>query len=98
MAGPRKVSQEQYDKLRSKMEEQYDYENMSDEKKAQFNAEFDKIVVPENNKTDNNDNNDATDPQDDGEEAEKGEFEDGIPKENEDGNEKENDDDDGPIL
>ena len=33
MAGPRKVSKEQYDEFRSKMEEKYGYDEMSDEEK-----------------------------------------------------------------
>lgn len=59
MAGPRKISQEEYDALRSTMEEKYNYSEMSDEKKALFDAEFDKIAVPDK-KTDTTDAADDT--------------------------------------
>ena len=45
MAGPRKVSQEQYDKLRASMEDKYGYDKMSDADKDRFDTEFDKSVV-----------------------------------------------------
>ena len=45
MAEPRKISQEQYDRLRSSMEERYGYDKMSDADKARFDEEFDKTVT-----------------------------------------------------
>lgn len=73
MAGPKKVSQEEYDRLRSTMEDKYHYDDMSDEDKEKFDAEFDKTVAVEDNVDDN-----------DTEEVEKGEFEDGHPQERDD--------------
>ncbi len=73
MAGPKKVSQEEYDHLRSHMEDRYKYEELSDEDKARFDEEFDKTIVVDDNVDD-----------DDTEEVEKGEFEDGHPHERDD--------------
>lgn len=75
MAGPKKVTQEEYDGLRSKMEEKYNYDEMSDEEKERFDSEMDQIVVV-------GDKTDETDATDD-EEVEKGEFEDGHPQNHE---------------
>ena len=78
MAGPKKVTQEEYDELRSKMEEKYNYDEMSDEEKERFDATMDQVAVV-GDKTDETDEDDTTDD----EEAEKGEFEDGHPQEHE---------------
>ncbi len=58
MAGPKKVSQEEYDEFRSRMEDKYGYEDMSDEEKADFDAKIDQVAVV-GNKTDNTDNTDG---------------------------------------
>ncbi|WKY49028.1 hypothetical protein Q5O24_06870 [Eubacteriaceae bacterium ES3] len=84
MAGPKKVTQEEYDELRSKMEEKYDYDEMSDEEKERFDATMDQVAVV-GDKTDETDESDATDD----EEVEKGEFEDGYPQEHEFDDDKE---------
>lgn len=76
MAGPKKVTQEEYDKLRSNLEEKYGYDEMSDKEKAEFDKNIDQAVVV-------SDKTDETDETDD-EEVEKGEFEDGHPQEHED--------------
>ena len=76
MAGPKKVSQEEYNEFRSRMEDKYGYEDMSDEEKAEFDSKIDQVAVV-------GDKNDKTDATDD-EEAEKGEFDDGHPQERED--------------
>lgn len=73
MAGPKKVSQEEYDKIRSNLEEKYGYDEMSDEKKAAFDSEIDKAMVVDN-KNDNNDDD----------MVEKGERDDGHPHERDD--------------
>lgn len=78
MAGPKKVTQEEYDELRSKMEEKYNYDEMSDEEKERFDSTMDQVAVV-GDKTDETDEGDATDD----EEVEKGEFEDGHPREHE---------------
>ena len=78
MAGPKKVTQEEYDELRSKMEEKYNYDEMSDEEKERFDSTMDQVAVV-GDKTDETDGRDATDD----EEVEKGEFEDGHPQEHE---------------
>ena len=78
MAGPKKVTQEEYDELRSKMEEKYNYDEMSDEEKERFDSTMDQVAVV-GDKTDETDEGDATDD----EEVEKGEFEDGHPQEHE---------------
>lgn len=78
MAGPKKVTQEEYDELRSKMEEKYNYDEMSDEEKERFDSTMDQAAVV-GDKTDKTDEGDATDD----EEVEKGEFEDGHPQEHE---------------
>ena len=78
MAGPKKVTQEEYDELRSKMEEKYNYDEMSDEEKERFDSTMDQVAVV-GDKTDETDEGDATDD----EEVEKGEFEDGHPQEQE---------------
>ena len=58
MAGPKKVSQEEYDEFRSRMEDKYGYEDMSDEEKADFDAKIDQVAVV-GNKTDNTENTDG---------------------------------------
>lgn len=78
MACPKKVTQEEYDELRSKMEEKYNYDEMSDEEKERFDSTMDQVAVV-GDKTDETDEGDATDD----EEVEKGEFEDGHPQEHE---------------
>lgn len=78
MAGPKKVTQEEYDELRSKMEEKYNYDEMSDEEKERFDSTMDQVAVV-GDKTDETDEGDAADD----EEVEKGEFEDGHPREHE---------------
>ena len=75
MAGPKKVTQEEYDELRSKMEEKYNYDEMSDEEKERFDFIMEQVAVV----GDKTDEGDATDD----EEIEKGEFEDGHPQGNE---------------
>ncbi len=60
MAGPKKVSQEEYDEFRSRMEDKYGYEDMSDEEKADFDAKIDQVAVV-GDKTDKTDNTDNTD-------------------------------------
>ncbi|MCW6662805.1 hypothetical protein NHG23_02750 [Aerococcaceae bacterium NML190073] len=78
MAGPKKVTQEEYDELRSKMEEKYNYDEMSDEEKERFDSTMDQVAVV-GDKTDETDEGDAADD----EEVEKGEFEDGHSQEHE---------------
>lgn len=78
MAGPKKVTQEEYDELRSKMEEKYNYDEMSDEEKERFDSTMDQVAIV-GDKKDETDEGDATDD----EEVEKGEFEDGHPQEHE---------------
>ena len=54
--GPKKVSQEEYDKFRDKMEKKYGYDKMSDEEKERFDATIDKVaVVDKKTDADNND-------------------------------------------
>ena len=60
MAGPKKVSQEEYDEFRSRMEDKYGYEDMSDEEKADFDAKIDQVAVV-GDKTDKTDTTDTTD-------------------------------------
>ena len=45
MAGPKKVTQEEYDELRSKMEEKYNYDEMSDEEKERFDSTMDQVAI-----------------------------------------------------
>lgn len=45
MAGPRKVSQEEYDEFRSRMEEMYGYDDMSEEEKETFDRKIDQVAV-----------------------------------------------------
>lgn len=78
MAGPKKITQEEYDEFRSKMEEKYNYDEMSDEEKERFDSTMDQVAVV-GEKTDETDEGDDTDD----EEVEKGEFEDGHPREHE---------------
>ncbi len=52
MAEPRKISQEQYNKLRSAVERNYNYDKMSDADKAMFDRVFDETVVPDNGEDD----------------------------------------------
>ena len=79
MSGPKKVTQEEYNEFRSRMEDKYGYEDMSDEEKAEFDSKIDQVAVV-------GDKNDKTDATDD-EEAEKGEFDDGHPHERDDDDE-----------
>lgn len=85
MTEPKKVSKEDYDEFRSNMEQKYDYKNMTDEEKADFDRKIDQVAVVDD-KTDKTDADDADD-----EVAEKGEFDDGHPK-------GRDDDDDDLIL
>lgn len=78
MAGPRKVSQEEYDEFRSRMEEKYGYDDMSDEEKADFDAKIDQVAVVDNDKTDEGDEDDPVDGRDGRE------VDDGIPQYEED--------------
>lgn len=64
MAGPKKVSQEEYDEFRSRMEDKYGYKDMSDEEKAAFDAKIDQVAVV-GDKTDKTDTTDTTDTTDD---------------------------------
>lgn len=75
MAGPKKITQEEYDEFRSRMEEKHHYDEMSDEEKEHFDATLDKVAVV-------GDKTDETDQTDD-EETDKDDFEDGHPKEHE---------------
>lgn len=70
MADPKKVSQEEYDELRSKLEEKYNYDDMSDEEKERFDSTMDQVAVVD-------DKNDETGDEDDIEMPEPGH--DGIP-------------------
>lgn len=79
MVGPKKVSQEEYDEFRSRMEDKYEYKDMSDEEKADFDSKIDQVAVV----GDKNDNTDTTDD----EEVEKGEFDDGHPQSRDDDDE-----------
>ena len=63
MAGPKKVSQEEYYEFRSRMEDKYGYEDMSDEEKADFDAKIDQVAVV-GDKTDKTDTTDTTDDED----------------------------------
>ena len=67
MVGSKKVTQEEYDELRSKMQEKYCYNEMSDEEKERFDATMDQVAVV-SDKTDEMDEGDTTDD----EEVEKG--------------------------
>lgn len=60
MADPKKVSQEEYDEFRTRMEEKYGYDDMSDEEKADFDQKIDQVAVvgDKTDKTDNTDNAD----------------------------------------
>lgn len=60
MAGSEKVSQEEYDEFRSRMEDKYGYEDMSDAEKADFDAKIDQVAVIDG-KTDKSDAADTTD-------------------------------------
>ncbi len=81
MEGPKKITQEEYDQLRSKMEEKYNYKDMSDAEKERFDTAMDKVAVVDD-KTDKTDEGDANDATDD-DQREKGEFEDGYPHQHE---------------
>ena len=61
MAGPKKVTQEEYNEFRSRMEDKYGYDDMSDEEKEDFDNKIDQIAVvgDKNDKTDNTDANDG---------------------------------------
>ena len=47
MAPPRKISQEQYEQLRSTIEKNYGYDKMSEADRAVFDRIFDETVVAE---------------------------------------------------
>ena len=64
MAGPQKVSQEEYDEFRSRMEDKYGYEDMSDEEKADFDSKIEQVATV-GDKTDKTDDSDNTDDSDD---------------------------------
>ena len=49
MAGPQKMTQEEYDDFRSKMEEKYGYDDMSDEEKERFDKTMDQVAVVDEN-------------------------------------------------
>lgn len=57
MASPRKITQEEYDEFRSRMEEKYGYEDMTDEEKVEFDAKLDQVAVV-GDKTDTTDETD----------------------------------------
>lgn len=85
MAGPKKVSREEYDEFRSRMEDKYGYEEMSDEEKEDFDSKISQVAVVEDktDKTDTTDDEegdktDETDTTDD-EEIES-EFDNGHPQ------------------
>lgn len=61
MAGPQKLSKEEYSDFRSKMEEKYGYDEMSDEEKERFNDTMDKVAVEDTDKNDKTDNTDDGD-------------------------------------
>lgn len=65
-AEPQKLSQEEYDQLRGKLEDKYDYDNMSDEEKARFNDTMDKVAVVDDKKdtTDKPEDDDDNEPND----------------------------------
>ena len=92
MSEPRKVSREEYDQIRNHLEQRYDYEHMSDEKKEQFDSELDKqLQIDENNNdTDNTDNNDN-----DGHDVPERNVDDEIPKTDADELDDDRDEDDG---
>lgn len=64
----KKVSQDEYDKLRGQYEEKYGYDKMNDEQKEQFDTAFDEIVVADDKKDDTDD----TDEMDNEQEREQG--------------------------
>lgn len=55
MATPRKITQEEYDEFRSRMEEKYGYADMSDEEKAEFDEKLDQVAVVEGNADESDD-------------------------------------------
>lgn len=57
MAEPNKISQEEYNEFRSRMEDKYGYEDMSDEEKADFDTKIDQVAVV-GDKTDTTDDDD----------------------------------------
>lgn len=69
MAGPQKVSQEEYDEFRSRMEDKYGYEDMSDEEKADFDSKIEQVAAV-GDKTDKTDDSDNIDDSDDAREQE----------------------------
>jgi hypothetical protein len=62
-----KLTPEEYDKERARMEEKYDYEHMSDDKKAKFDESFEKVY----GKKEDTEDTDESD-RDDGMEREQG--------------------------
>ena len=60
MAEPRRIPKEEYDDFRSRIEERYGYENMSDEERAHFDSIIDQVAVVD-------DPSEETDPSGDGE-------------------------------
>ena len=45
MAGTKKVTQEEYDEIRSKMEEKDNYDEMADEEEERFESTRDQVAV-----------------------------------------------------
>lgn len=58
MAEPQKMTQEQYDDFRAKMEAKYGYDDMSDEEKERFDKTMDQVAVVD----DTADNEDVENP------------------------------------
>ena len=57
MAPQRKITQEEYDEFRSRMEKKYGYDDMTDEEKAEFDEKLDQVAVV-GDKTDTTDETD----------------------------------------
>ncbi|MBR0485414.1 MAG: hypothetical protein IJJ69_11675 [Oscillospiraceae bacterium] len=77
MSEPKKVSREEYDQIRNHLEQRYDYEHMSDEKKEQFDSELEKQLRIDTSQ----DNTDATDNNDsDGHDVPERNVDDELPK------------------
>lgn len=45
MAGPRYVTREKYDKIRAYLEDKYHYDTLPDERKALFDAAFNRTIT-----------------------------------------------------
>lgn len=70
MAEPNKISQEEYNEFRSRMEDKYGYEDMSDEEKADFDTKIDQVAVV-GDKTDTTDDDDEIELERDGPEKDR---------------------------